>query len=1351
MTVSSRLLLAALFATLAAAPASAEPVTGATFPALAIKDARIVTQAGKEIPKGTILIRNGTIVAVGESLTIPPDADIFDATGLTAYPGFIDGSSALGNPKEIEKERKSGSGADVKYEITRGAFSSTRKVDRRGIFPDYSVAENLKLDSEEAAAWRRAGFAAVHSAPGDAILAGQSALIFLLDETDAPRREAVASPRAAMIGGWRVPGFGYPRSLMGGVAHLRQTLLDAQYYGKAWALYQDQTDEAHRPDFDAAMDALQPLLRREQMLVLPAASREEIYRALRFSREFELRAALAGGQEAYRALDRLKESKAPVLLEINFPEKPENGATSMERLRSVAERYGLELPKASEEAAKAADKQKRVSEPDRAYNDRLRLWNERVATAKALSEAGIPFAICSRGNKDAKKFQENLLKAIEAGLTPDVALTALTLAPARILGLEKSFGSLEPGKAGNVTLIKGDFGKKDSSIAAVVVHGRKYEMKPAKDEKKDESTEKKKEAETKAEPATGDAAKKKPFEASWAVETDDDRVPKTHTGGSVHIKNATVLTMTGQTLSNTSILVEKGIIKKIGSDLSEPRGLTVIDGAGAWVIPGIIDCHSHMAIAGGVNEATDSITAQVRIGDVLDGSDITIYRAAAGGVTAANILHGSANTIGGQRAVIQMRYDRPAEELLFDGFPQGIKFALGENVTRTKTRFPVTRMGVEAVIRRALGEARQYQASLDAYESLPRREKKKTLPPRRDLRLEALAGILKGDILVHCHSYNADEIAMVLGVFEEFGIHTLTFEHGLEAFKVAPEIAKFGASVSSFADNWAYKIEAYDAIPYNVPLLHEAGVNALLNSDSGERGRRMPQEAGKMVRFGGMSYEEALRTITLNPAIALKIDKKVGSIEVGKQADLALYNGHPLNGYARCFITLVAGEVVFERTGERGGPFPLESAKAVDLGAIALNPQGRYAVVNARIHPVSAPEIEKGKIVFENGRIVAVGADAAVPSDATVIDAQGLDLYPGFIDGGSPLGLNEIEALAVTVDSAEGGDLQPDLKAAIAVKPDSEIIPVARFTGLTSAVSNPVGGLISGQSALIQLDGWTPKEMAYIPTLALEIALPSNGSVNVAALFSETETKKGPTAEEKIARLKDLFAKGKRYEQGKSEAIARGEKFPLYEPDLEALIPYIRREKPVVFDASAPAEILDAIDLAKELGIRAVLRGGDEAWKVAAQIAEAEIPVVVGPVTALPADSYDPYDAAFANASKLNAAGIKIGFQSTNASDARNLPFNAALAVAYGLPRDAAIRALTLGNAEIYGVDQEVGSLDPAKRADLILVEGDPLQPTATVRAMFINGRPVNLDDNKHTRLYKKYRERLKTASAASN
>ena len=1309
---------------------------------LVITGASIVARPGAEGVPGTIVITNGTIIAIGSGATVPPGAEVIDAEGLVAYAGFLDAATAVG-AGGTGRDRVSGSPTDIDQDLTRDALAATRSVNRKGIFPDYAVGQNLRISTEDADTWRAAGFTAIHSMPDTALLAGRSAVALLFDSADAPGTRAIVDADTMLAAGWRAPGDDYPRSLMGSIAHLRQTFLDAQHYRTVWDIYRETDGASRRPGYDFALEALQPVLDGALPVVFPATRLDEIDRALSLANEFELRLVIDGGEETTKATSRLQDAAVPVLLRIDFPAKPRRNTPNLERLEARAGTIGREVTDAMVKSALGVDRDTRVTEPAGRFNERLRLWQERVGTPATLATSGLRFAITTRGQRNAGQFLANLRLAMEAGLSHDAALRALTVGPAGILGVEAQLGSLEAGKIGNIALLDGRLGEANARVRWVVVDGVPYEQVPAAtDDPDDDDQPDEPEAETAdAEPAGDDGV---------PVETDASRVPATRTGGDVLIRNATVLTMAQPgMLEHTDVLVLNGLIAQIGRGLGAPDSTVVVDATGAWVMPGIIDDHSHMALDGGINEGSLSITAQVRIEDVLRGDDLTLYRAAAGGVTTANVLHGSANTIGGQRAIIQMKYGVPATALQFDDYPRGIKLALGENVTRRRNRFPNTRMGQEAVIRRALTEAQVYQAQWDDYEAEVRQADRRVAPPRRDLRLETLAGILSGEILVHSHGYNADELFMLLQTLEEFGVRELTLEHALEAYKIAPEIVAFGnrgAFVSTFADNWAYKIEAYDAIPYNVALITEAGGRAILNSDSGERVRRLYVDAAKMVRFGGLSYRQALETITLNPAMALRIDGYVGSIEVGKRADLALFNGHPLNIYSRVFMTLVDGEVVFERPGDRGGPFPLAPKRSTPSGPAPHDANSRYAIVNAEIHPVSGPTIPHGTLVVEDGRITAIGADVTPPAGATVVDVEGMSAYPGLIDGGTTLGLNEIGGVAVTQDSAESGVIQPDLRAAVAVKPDSELIPVARFTGITSAVSAPTGGLIPGQAALIQLAGWTPAELAYVDRLALQINIPNGaGALDIGALLDQGRDSDddAPTADEQIERLRELFAEARTYADQRDQAAQAGQRLTSYDPALEALIPYARREKPVILSVNSAAAILAAIDLAAELDVRAILRGGQEAWRVADEIADAGLPVLLSPLTRSPSDPYDPYDSVYTSPLRLHEAGVLFGFQSNSGSGSRQLPFHAGMAVAFGLPPDVALRSVTLSTAEILGVDDQVGSLDVGKRADIIITDGDPLQAVSNVRYMFIGGQPVDIDDNKHTRLYRQYQQRL--------
>ena len=384
------------------------------------------------------------------------------------------------------------------------------------------------------------------------------------------------------------------------------------------------------------------------------------------------------------------------------------------------------------------------------------------------------------------------------------------------------------------------------------------------------------------------------------------------------IHNATILTASHGTIEKGDILIKDGKIAAIGTNLRAPPGAQVIDASGQFVMPGIIDCHSHIAIDGDVNEGSVSVSSMVNIADVIDSDDPSIYRDLAGGVTSANILHGSANAIGGQTEVIKLRWGQPADKLPFEGALPGIKFALGENPKRSNfrmdpSRYPTTRMGVEETIRGAFIEARDYKKSWDDYNKRVAKGDTKAVPPRRDLKLDPLVEVLEGKRYVHAHCYREDEILMLLRVAKEFGFKVQTLQHVLEGYKVADEIAAAGTGASTFSDWWAYKAEAYDAIPYNAALMTERGVIVSINSDDAAEATHLNQEAAKSIRYGGLTHDEALKLVTLNPAIQLGIDKRVGSIDVGKDADLVIYNHDPMSDYAVVQKTLIDGRVYFDR------------------------------------------------------------------------------------------------------------------------------------------------------------------------------------------------------------------------------------------------------------------------------------------------------------------------------------------------------------------------------------------------------------------------------------------------------
>ena len=467
------------------------------------------------------------------------------------------------------------------------------------------------------------------------------------------------------------------------------------------------------------------------------------------------------------------------------------------------------------------------------------------------------------------------------------------------------------------------------------------------------------------------------------TENDADRKPAIVTKGDCFIKGGTILTVTQGVINNGAILVRNGKIAAIGKNLIAPVGVVVIDAVGKFITPGIIDAHSHIAMDS-TNEGSDSITAEVRVHDILDPDSLSIYRGLSSGVTASLILHGSANAIGGQSVVVKMKWHRPVEDLFVPDAPRMIKFALGENPKRsnrfpgeTGSRFPNSRMGVEAVYRRAFNEARHYMKVWDAYEK-SKAANASLAPPRRDLRLEEIADILKGNVRVQCHSYRADEMLMMVRLSQEFHF-SLVLQHGLEAYKIAPEIASAHVGVSTFAGDWAYKIEANDAIPYNAALCLRAGIVTSVNSDNGAGTYRLNLEAAKCVKYGGLTETEALRLITINPAIQLGIEKHTGSLEVGKDADITIWQGHPLTNFSKCVMTLVEGDVYFQRRDafHIDGVSTIQSTftpATVDPLTLPLpRPSSVYAIVGGTVHPIDGPNIAAGTVVISDGKILAVG------------------------------------------------------------------------------------------------------------------------------------------------------------------------------------------------------------------------------------------------------------------------------------------------------------------------------------------------------------------------------------------
>ncbi len=926
-------------------------------PYYAVRDARVVTGTGVIHDRATVLIADGTIEAVGVDLEIPRDAWVIDGEGLSVYPGLIDSMTDVGQSSD-EGGESSGGGPGSSGPEIRGP------EDRPGTTPWLAAADLVTADDPRIESWREAGFTSAVTVPEAGFFPGQAAVLNLGGEE--PRDMVVATPVAQRIN-FETPGRSFPRSLMGGIAYVRQTLSDARWDGEPVVGDDLRYDRSWAP-LRAALESGLPFL-------IPAIHGREIDRAFAVAREADLQPVFYGAHGAYDRVAALKESGAAVLVSLDWPEEENDRDPDAETpFRTLAHRQLA------------------------------------PSTPAELAQAGVPFAFYSAGLSGPDKVFENLRQAIDAGLTEAAALEAMTLGAARIFGVDKLLGSVEPGKLANLVLASAAPWAEDAEIEAVFVDGYLYpgeqedeedQEPPASDvsgtwkatletprgqteielelemsedgkvsgemssERGTSSLEKgrmsadlltfkttrtigsrtvdvsysltvegealtgtasagpmsmeltgERTATAQAESADDEAPEVSPEELRRALAVYQGPVEELSTFAITHAK---VYTLAGDTLDDATVVVAGGKIDAVGADVKIPDGAKVFDAAGGSLIPGIIDAHSHIAVDGAVNEGTLAVTSMVSIEDVIDPDDIAIYRALAGGVTTINVLHGSANPIGGGNAVLKLRWGGDADRLRFEGAMPGIKFALGENPKRsrgnpppgTPRRYPATRMGVMDVIRQAFTEAREYRRQWQEH------ERTGGTPPRRDLKLERLAEILDGKRQVHSHCYRADEILQLLRLAEEFDFRIATLQHVLEGYKVANEIAAHGAGASTFSDWWGYKVEAYDAIPHNAALMTERGVLVSINSDSGEEMRHLNQEAAKAVKWGGMDEIEALKLVTLNPAIQLGIDDRVGSIEVGKHADLVLYDGHPLSMFSVVQKTFIDGDLYFDVDADR--------------------------------------------------------------------------------------------------------------------------------------------------------------------------------------------------------------------------------------------------------------------------------------------------------------------------------------------------------------------------------------------------------------------------------------------------
>ena len=860
---------------------------------------------GVSLTNATILIRDGRIASVGVGLNVPATARLWDLPGSHVYAGFIDPYLALGSaPAPVDTSGSEAAAADA-GSLGSGAprffgvVGQERDPGSPGpahgladVTPERRmVAGGLSPDPKELAALRELGFTAANVVPTKGIVRGQSAAISLSDGS--PNRALLKADTAQHVAFVLGSGGGdaYPKSLMGVIATVRQAWMDAAWYraDQADAAAAGRSTARPRPGFNASLAALAPTLEDpaapgatpRQPVVFEPGSALMQDRAFRVASEAGIRPQLvASGQEWRRPdlLTPMAKAGVPFIVPLHFPS----------------------LPKFPEEAAW-----------DTVSLDLLRAWDWAPENPAVLVRSGLTIALTTHALPDRKSFRQQLRAALDRGLTETEALAALTLAPATLIGLGDSLGTLESGKLAHLTVVEpgsGGFFDPAARVTAVWIDGVAYEtdasLKPTERKEPNPEAEAKKTEERRL--AAGRVAHA-PTEGREPVARPTSLV----------VRNATVWTSGPQgILPRADLLVEGGRIQAVGSSLATGPAVQEIDGTGLHVTPGILDCHSHSMILGAVNEATLPSTAMVRIGDVVNSESENIHQQLAGGTTLVNLLHGSANPIGGQNCVIKLREGASPEALKFEPAPGGIKFALGENVKQSGwgdkavTRFPQTRMGVGTFYRNRFTAARQYR------EAVRRGRHADGSPVRRDLELEALAEILEGTRLIHCHSYRQDEILAFLRVMESFGVRVASLQHILEGYKVADEIARHGAGASAFADWWAYKYEVIDAIPYAGSLMRERGVVVSFNSDSSDHARRLNFEAAKAVKYGGTPEAEALKFVTLNPARQLGIDHRVGSLEAGKDADFVLWSGSPLDSSSRCLETWVEGQCRFRLSSE---------------------------------------------------------------------------------------------------------------------------------------------------------------------------------------------------------------------------------------------------------------------------------------------------------------------------------------------------------------------------------------------------------------------------------------------------
>jgi imidazolonepropionase-like amidohydrolase len=918
----------------------------------------------------------------------------------------------------------------------------------------------------------------------------------------------------------------------------------------------------------------------------------------------------------------------------------------------------------------------------------------------------------------------------------------------------------------------------------------------------------------------------------------------------VVLRGGVVLTGTGREIRDGTVILENGKIRAVGpsAEIAVPEGAEVVELRGRTVTPGLIDTHSHMGVYAAPslratqdgNEATAPVTADVDAADSFWPQDPALARALAAGVTTIQVLPGSANLIGGRGAVLKLHLGRSAEEMRFSGAPPTLKIACGENPKRVygeRRSAPSTRMGNVAGYRRAFQQAVEYgrawrtwqlqqrawqrrrlrydaaraSASTDAgagspggangsaaappdagtpadagAEAAPEDPGPPPAPPARDRGLETLLGAIEGRVLVQNHCYRADEMLRMIALGREFGFRIRSFHHAVEAYKIRDVLAREGISVSTWADWWGFKLEAFDAIEQNLALLELEGVRAIVHSDDAMLVQRLAQEAAKAMRAAedvGLRVTEAqaIAWITANPAWALGVHERTGTLEVGKMADVVVWSASPFSVYAHADRVYVDGRLAFDREApdpfagtdfevglesgwvasrargaadlaaaragappSEGGPAaPREPTTAVSGAADEAARAALLAAADPDVAPVAlrgarllrgdGTAIEAGTIVLRGGTIAAIGAAAPIPAGATVIDAAGLTVTPGLVAVGLPLGLVEIDAEPSAADAAPEGAVTDAIRAAFAAadgyNPASALVPVARLGGVAHALATPQGGLVAGTSAFVDLRGETPDEAIARPRVALHVDVDDDG---VAAAGGAR-----PVA---LTRLREVLDDARLYARSRAAFDRRAlREMRVSRLDLERLADALTGRLPVVVRVARADDILRVLALGREYRLRLVLAGVEEGWKVAPALAAARVPCIVTPLENLP-ERLSRLGARLDNAALLARAGVPLVLTTDGAHGARTLRQQAGNAVAHGLDPHVALRAITSEPARVFGAGDDVGILRPGRAASVAVWSGDPLELRTRLLALFVRGRPMPLR-SRQTALFERYRD----------